>query len=236
MKAGVPPEDNFLVWNGSTKFEPDDIVMNDLVPLHNEAPITFGFVLMAFMEWIWNTRVSYPSSEIYVASTDIKACHRYPRIFPEFAPAFGFIISGLYYFISTAMVFGSRVSASSWEPFRRAIEAMTAHFSLRADLVEEYSDYLDMISFSPPASPETVFIHAPRCDLNPGVLDDDGNQIPMPTFVFVDDCLLAAVQQYMRQLLCGCIHAIFIVLGFPDVVLRQCPLAMNKWIGMIVCH
>ena len=102
MKAGTPPEDNRLVWNGSTKFEPDNIVMNDIVPLHNEAPITLGFVFVAFVVWIWNTCVSYPSSEIYVASTDIKACHRYSRIFPEFAPAFGFIIIDLYSFISTA--------------------------------------------------------------------------------------------------------------------------------------
>ena len=236
LKMNAPPEDSRLVWNGTTKIEADDIVMNDIVPLHNEAPITFGFVLLAFMTYIFNTRVSYPHADIDIASTDIKACHRWLRIFPDFVGAFGFLISGLYYFLTTAMVFGSRVSASSWEPFRRAIEAMTANYSLRNDLVSRYDNYLQMISFEEPAPAGTNFVIAPKCELNPGVLDENGNQRPIPTFIFVDDCLLATVRLYMKNLLCGCIHAIFVVLGFPDINVRQCPLAMNKWIGMIVGH
>ena len=113
VKEDVPPEDSCLVWDGTTKLEAEDIVMNNVVPLQNEAPITFGFVLMAFMTYLFNTRVSCLHPDIDIASMDTKACHHWPQIFPDFAGAFGFIIIGLYYFISTAMVFGSRISASS---------------------------------------------------------------------------------------------------------------------------
>ena len=43
------------------------------------------------------------------------------------------------------MVFGSTISTSSWEAFRRAIEAMSEVFSNRPDLVIKHRRYLDMI-------------------------------------------------------------------------------------------
>ncbi len=40
--------------------------------------------------------------------------------------------------LATAMVFGSTVSASSWEAFRQAIEALTKVFANRPDLVVKH--------------------------------------------------------------------------------------------------
>jgi hypothetical protein len=40
----------------------------------------------------------------------------------------------------------------------------------------------------------------------------------------------------MRRALSSVIEAIFSVLGDPNVMLRRCPLAMDKWIGMHVSH
>ena len=39
LKIGSDPH---IVWDGSTKLEPDDVVMNDNVPLDLEVPTTFG--------------------------------------------------------------------------------------------------------------------------------------------------------------------------------------------------
>ena len=55
----------------------------------------------------------------------IKACFRYPRIHRDLTGAFGFV-ADIFYCLATSMVFGSTTSASSWEPFRCAIEAMTS--------------------------------------------------------------------------------------------------------------
>ena len=45
VKEDAPPENSRLVRNGTTKLDPKDIVMNDVMPLYNEAPIVFGVVL-----------------------------------------------------------------------------------------------------------------------------------------------------------------------------------------------
>ena len=233
FKEGSDPR---LVWDGTTKHDKDDVVSNDYVPTEDEPPITFGRTLRDFSTHLYNTRVSYPDQEISIAAADIKACFRWPRMFPDFAAAFGFIITGMYYFISTAMVFGSRVSASSWEPFRRTIETMTKKYFVDISLKDRYKEYIDMIKFDDPAPPDCQFVQAAPCALNPGVLDSDGHQLPIKAFIYVDDCLLAALHTYITQLMCACIHAIFVVCGFPDTAVRQCPLAMNKWRAMVVSH
>jgi hypothetical protein len=38
----------------------------------------------------------------------------------------------------------------------------------------------------------------------------------------------------MEMVLAALIEAIFVVMGVPDTVLRQCPLAMNKWLELVV--
>ena len=201
-----------------------------------EPPITFGRTLSDFGTHLYNTRVSYPDQDIDIAAADVKACFRWQRIFPDFAVTFGFIITGFYYFIYAAMVFGSRVSASSWKPFRRTMETMTKEYFTDATLVDKYKEYINMVIIEPPALEGTRFVCAAPCVLNTGVLDDTGHQLPIPAFIYVDDCLLAAACTHIVQLMCSCIHAIFVVLGCPDIDLRQCPLAMNIWIGMAVAH
>ena len=38
----------------------------------------------------------------------------------------------------------------------------------------------------------------------------------------------------MEMVLAALIEEIFVVMGKPDTVLRQCPLAMNKWLELVV--
>ncbi len=38
----------------------------------------------------------------------------------------------------------------------------------------------------------------------------------------------------MKMVLAATIEAIFVVMGEPDVAVRQCPLAMNKWIELVI--
>ena len=210
------------------------MVMNDHTPTDDEAEIDFGTAKYDFYWLIYNMRVSYPESSILLALADIKACFRFPRIHPDLTGAFGFLINSLYC-LAVAMVFGSNTSSSSWEPFRRAIEGLTKKIANRPDLVVKHKTYIDMIKWDLPKHNAPKPVLARKCKLNPGVLDSSGANINHPTRIWVDDALIAAVElTAMKMALAAVIEAIFVVMGQPDLTLRQCPLAMDKWKKLVV--
>ncbi len=53
-----------IVWDGSTVTQPTDIVMNQVTPIAQEAPVTFGHVKSQIYTDIYNTRISYPTTTI----------------------------------------------------------------------------------------------------------------------------------------------------------------------------
>jgi hypothetical protein len=109
-------ENDCIVWDGTTILLALDIVMNQVTPVTCKAPMTFGHVKIQLYTDIFNTRVSHPNDVILLGMADIKACFRFPRIYPNLTGVFRFMAGG-YYNLATAMVFGSTTSASSWEPF-----------------------------------------------------------------------------------------------------------------------
>jgi hypothetical protein len=86
-----------------------------MTPIVNEDGIDFGRAKMKFLTSIYNWRISYPDKTIYMALADITACFRFPRILADITGAFGFVADDLF-FLMTSHVFGSNISASSWEP------------------------------------------------------------------------------------------------------------------------
>ncbi len=61
------------------------------------------------------------------------------------------------------------------------------------------------------------------------------NIVPMTANIYIDDILAAAaLRDNMITLLAAIIKAIFLVCGTPDVAVRQCPLSLEKWYGLIV--
>jgi hypothetical protein len=138
IKAG---KNNHFCWDGLTTFiKPTDIVMNQVTPITCEAPITFGHVKMQLYIDIYNTGVSYLTFIILLAMADVKACRCFPCIHAELTGAFGFLAGGC--FNDTAMVFGSTASASSWEPFQRAIQALSIVYAHRHDLINKHRNFL----------------------------------------------------------------------------------------------
>ena len=134
--------------------------------------------------------------------------------------AFGFFAANLY-FLPIAMVFGSNTSAACWEPFHRAIEALSKKFANRPDLVEKHKEYIDMINWNVPTAHFNKPTRAFKCPLNPGVVDEFGNVIHHPSRIWVDDILIAAVGvANMKMVLAAVIEAIFTVLGQPDITKR----------------
>ncbi len=132
-------------WDGLTTIKPTDIAMNQVTPITCEAPITFGHVKMQLYINIYNTLVSYPTLIILLAMVDVKACFHFPRIHADLTGAFGFPAGG-YFNLATAMVFGFTASASSWEPFWQAIQALSVVYAHRCDLIKKHKNFLDMIS------------------------------------------------------------------------------------------
>ena len=231
IKLGKNPR---MVWDGSTMKTPVDVVMNEITSVDDEAEITFGDVKMFYLTYLYNLRVSYPDQDIFMFGADVKACFCFPRLAPDVAGAFGFLAQN-FYCLPTAMVFGSNTSATSWEPLRRGIEGLTVKLAGKADeLVEKHKDLIDMVSWQKIKRPSTPLVRAHPCSLNPGVLDENGKQKDVPTRMYVDDALLAAVGKIaLRRKMAVIIEAIFLVMGRPEVELRQCPLAMDKWVEAV---
>ena len=68
-------KDPRIVWDESTTLLPDDIAMNQIVPMKKEADITFVRSKEGYVTHIYNTRVSYPHADIDLSSADIKGAH-----------------------------------------------------------------------------------------------------------------------------------------------------------------
>lgn len=237
IKAGKNPR---VCWDASTKYGPDEIVLNEVTPMDMEPLITFGHTKKKFLTDIYNARISFPDRTILLAMADIKACFRHGRLHPDLTGAFGFNAEQ-YYYLATAMVFGSKASASSWEAFRRTIEALSSVYANRPDLVTKHKRYLDMIAWE---DPDLTIVLTPAipCALNPGLpLTREGNTT-QPARIFVDDSLMFALRkrqseldrEHMDMTLAAMIEAIFAVMGEPDISIRQCPLAMDKWLDLII--
>lgn len=224
------------MWDGSTKWAPHEITMNEITPTHNEAAVTFGYVHMAFMIWIYNLRITFPDEEILLAYLDITACFRWPKINPDLIGAFGFVACG-FYFLANAMVFGSTTSASSWEPFRRGIQGLATFYFADKTLKLRHKKWLDMVRWSSPPDESVRYVQALPCELNVGIIDDaTGEPRRTPHFIYVDDDILADTRSRMPDTLAAGIQAIFDVLGWPMLALRAIALSVKKWKLLEVAH
>ena len=152
---------------------------------------------------------SYPDEIILLALADITACFRFARLSADIQGAFGFVAEELF-FTPSGHVFGSNTSASSWEPFRRAIKAMITVYARRDDLIEKHKILLNELMWFDASSPTPVLVQAFRCDINRGVVNDQGTPLPMEANIYVDDILAAAAGRLqMLRLLAATIEAIF---------------------------
>ncbi len=138
------------------------------------------------------------------------------------------------YFISTSHVFGSNISASSWEPLWRAIKNLIPIYFERDDLIVKHKKYIDMLKWQDDTgTPDPV--PAKLCKMNCGVMDAFGNLIPPTAEIYVNDIMQAAVtKQWMIKSLAATIEAIFTACSVPDINVQQCPLSLEKWFELIL--
>ncbi len=147
--------------------------------------------------------------------------------------AFGFIADNLCN-LATAIVFGLTTSASSWEAFQQAIKALTKVFVNRRDLAVKHTKYLNMLKWDK-TNPHILITHAYPCAVNWGIINENGTHLDLLAHVYVDDAfMLATDRKHMETVLVVAIEAIFVVMGKPNTAVRQCPLAMDKWLELVI--
>jgi hypothetical protein len=74
----------------------------------------------------------------------------------------------------------------------------------------------------PPAALAPTF----SCAINRGIII---------VCIYVDNTLMLALDaDHMKMVLAAMIKAIFVVMGEPDVAVRQCPLAIDKWLELVI--
>ena len=109
------------------------------------------------------------------------------------------------------------------------IEALFVAYADCPDLLIKHKYYLNMISWAK-EDPTAKITQAFPCLINMGTLDAH-----LPARIYVDDALLLGLlRQQMELKLAALIRAIFVIMGKPDMTVRQCPLAMDKWLDLVV--
>ena len=124
------------------------------------------------------------------------------------------------FFAANAMVFGSIVSACSWEPFRRAIAGIALACFCRKSLLMTSKKLLDVIRWADPPGPEVKYAPARKCAINRGIINANGTKQPSRHNIYVDDNLMADTRRRLPQTLVSAVEAIFTVMGVPCLRLR----------------
>ena len=71
------------IFDSSFRPHPWCFAINDWTTKDTEPPLTFAGAEMGFMIWLYNLRVSYPQSEIYIADDDISGAFRLCKCHPN---------------------------------------------------------------------------------------------------------------------------------------------------------
>jgi hypothetical protein len=84
-------------------------------------------------------------------------------------------------------------------------------FSELGEDEEPHLDLVDLVKWDDPPTDGQTFTRAIANEIQQGVLDKFRNQKPIPSFMFVDDSALIAIQKYLRLLLNAMIEAIYLL-------------------------
>jgi hypothetical protein len=83
--------------------------------------------------------------------------------------------------------------------------------------------------------PSTELTPTFSCTINRGIIDDAGNWIDLSACMYVDNALMLALDiDHVKIVLAAMIKATFVVMGKPNVMVRQCPLVMDKWLELVI--
>ena len=205
-----------------------------------EMACLYGDTFVSLLERIWDLRISYPSQDIVTHANDVKSCFKQMKLHPDIMPAFSIMVADFLY-LQSALPFGTDFSPQNWEPVRRLVEVLAEKLFPDTSLRTKHRRYLARLQWEPSlGKSKAPFVPAKACSQRTGVLDKDGNPVPTPQRLFVDDSVYAEVYEADRvrieQTIAAGIEAIFILLGHSDLSKRQDPVSFDKMEAMLVSY
>ena len=70
---------------------------------------------------------------------------------------------------------------------------------------------------------------------NRGVINNYGTKQPSQHSIYVNDNLMADIDRRLSYNFVSAIEAIFVIMGAPNLMLRPCVVALDKWVKLHVC-
>ena len=227
-----PGKKDRLVFDGSFTINWDSQPVNRMVDASTEPPVTYGSVLQEHIKRIWNLRISYPDTDIFLWDDDVAGCFRHIKHHPDVAAAFGLVINQKLYFY-VGQTFGSVFSPANQEPVRRAREQLAKALFDDTSLVEKHRELLDTVRFDEQAPTGTRFAQAWPCSKNQGAIDKNNVVSNTPIHTFVDDALMADIRRRITYAMAASIEALYVILGDPDESIRRNALSLDKFFEAI---
>ena len=133
--------------------------------------------------------------------------------------------------LNTGTTFGDNTSPSNFDPFGLARRVLSAWLWLHDPHVKDRTlPFLPPIQMDPPPSAAEIakFTPADPNSRHTGVLDDNGNRLPPPYNMHVDDNMYADVSTFLVQTVAASAAGLFDLLGWPDDKRVPPPLSYDK--------
>ena len=132
------------------------ITYNSLIDLSKEPTITFAHVWHDHLVHIYNLRISFPDTELYIAEDDVAGAFCQPKYHPNIISANAFNI-GHYLFVPTGKTFGDWDSPSNWEPIAHACQALSEEYSKGHHTILPFPEYLTNVRIAMPPCPSQPY-------------------------------------------------------------------------------
>jgi len=219
-----------IIFDASFKIFPDSLCPNQWTSASDEPPIWYGSAFLRHLTRIWNLRISYPKTEIYLWDDDVAGAFRLIKYNPYIASAFSAIVHDILC-IPTGQIFGGNTSAQNFEGLAIAREYLSCFFSTEKyhSLIAKHSEILKHIKYTPQPPPLTTFVQATSDSEHTGVFDQAGSPVNTPHNTFVDDNHMADVFPRIKLAQAASIEGLFQLLGFPEPQFRRSVLSEDKY-------
>ena len=178
-----PGKKDRLINDSSFQLTPSAIPYNAFTDKNLEPRITFGPAFVTLLTDIYNYRISFPQSEIYLAADDITGAFRLLKFNPSAISAKAIQLGNNLHF-AVGQTFGDTTSPPNWDPFSRATCQLARHLLLHPESIPQQDHYMSQLIVTTPPAPNSVtFAQATKDTLNSGKQTAEGT-IPPPKFLY----------------------------------------------------
>ena len=146
-----------LVWDGSFLVDETFKSVSIMVNTNNEPELTYGATWYRQLQRIWNTKISYPTTELLLFDDDVKEllihckCHLYVP------SAFACTASNRLYFPLEG-IFGPTISSENFEPIGRTRTHLVQRLFHTDSLIFKQKAITDKFKYSAPLNTNQTYV------------------------------------------------------------------------------